>query len=125
MSMLDAHEQDQDCGIKANAEAINQVADYLHEIRDHFEPISAFVEKVPDHPKLVAIVTPLLTVDPRQIRLCFPVTIPEKFLDDILQFQDGLALVTAGAAALADQFAFPRVFFASTFCRKVQNVFVG
>ena len=45
--MLDAHEQEQDRKIKANAEAINQVADYLHEIRDHFEPISAFVEKVP------------------------------------------------------------------------------
>ena len=45
--MLDAHEQEQDRKIKASSEAINQVADYLHEIRDHFEPISAFVEKVP------------------------------------------------------------------------------
>ena len=45
--MLDTHEQEQDRKIKANTEAINQVADYLHEIRDHFEPISAFVEKVP------------------------------------------------------------------------------
>ena len=45
--MIDAHEQEQDRKIRKNAEAINQVADYLHEIRDHFEPISAFVEKVP------------------------------------------------------------------------------
>ena len=45
--MLDAHEQEQDRKIKENTEAINQVANYLREIRDHFEPISAFVEKVP------------------------------------------------------------------------------
>lgn len=47
MGMQDAHERDQDSRIKANAEAISRVADYLREIRDHFEPISAFVEKVP------------------------------------------------------------------------------
>lgn len=45
--MLDAHEREQNHRISANSEAINRVADYLREIRNHFEPISAFVEKVP------------------------------------------------------------------------------
>lgn len=45
--MLDAHEQEQDRKIKENTGTIMQMVDYLHEIRDHFEPISAFVEKVP------------------------------------------------------------------------------
>ena len=45
--MLDEHEQEQDRQIRANAAAIAQGADYLREIRNHFEPISAFVEKVP------------------------------------------------------------------------------
>ena len=45
--MIDEHEQDQDRRIMANAESINRVSGYLREIRDHFEPISAFVEKVP------------------------------------------------------------------------------
>ena len=45
--MYDPQEQNQDRRIEANSEAISRVADYLHEIRDHFEPVSAFVEKVP------------------------------------------------------------------------------
>ena len=44
---MDTHEQDQDRRIEMNAEAIAGMTDYLRELRDHFEPISAFVERVP------------------------------------------------------------------------------
>ena len=44
---MDQHEEEQDRLIRSNAETIRRVADYLREIRDHFEPISMFVEKVP------------------------------------------------------------------------------
>jgi len=41
------HEADQDRRIEANATAIEELTGYIRELRDHFEPISAFVEKVP------------------------------------------------------------------------------
>lgn len=52
--MATKHDREQDARIDANTEAISVIVSYIRELRDHFEPLSAFVENVPERWKRMA-----------------------------------------------------------------------